>query len=43
MKVGEAVVGDAEAIAKVSVDCWKTTYKGIVPTTYLENMSNEKR
>ncbi|MCP3032454.1 GNAT family N-acetyltransferase [Halobacillus sp. A1] len=43
MKVREAVAGDAEAIAKVSVDCWKTTYKGIVPTTYLKNMSYAKR
>lgn len=43
MNIRPAAVGDAEGIAKVHVDCWRTTYKGIVPDAYLKRMTYEKR
>lgn len=43
MNIREAKVSDAERIAKVHVDCWRTTYKGIVSDVYLERMSYERR
>ena len=39
----EAKLSDAEGIAKAYVDSWKTTYKNIIPDTFLERMSYEKR
>lgn len=43
MIIREATLSDAEAIAKVYVDCWKTTYKNIVPDSFLNNLSYDKR
>jgi L-amino acid N-acyltransferase YncA len=43
MNIREAKVSDAEGVAKVHVDCWRTTYKGIVSDVYLERMSYERR
>jgi ribosomal protein S18 acetylase RimI-like enzyme len=43
MKIREAKITDAEGIANVHVDCWRSTYKGIVSDVYLERMSYEKR
>lgn len=40
--IRKAEVEDAGGIAKVHVDCWRTTYKGIVPDTFLESLSYEK-
>lgn len=34
---------DAPAIAKVHVDTWRTTYKGVVPDEYLAQISYERR
>ena len=34
-----ANINDAAAIAKVHVDTWKSTYKGIVPDDYLSSLS----
>ncbi|MCS6801800.1 MAG: GNAT family N-acetyltransferase [Chloroflexota bacterium] len=34
-----AVPGDAAGIARVHVDGWKTTYRGIVPDAYLDRLS----
>lgn len=34
---------DAPAIAKVHVDTWKSTYKGIVPDEYLSKLCYDKR
>ncbi|HWJ78525.1 MAG TPA: GNAT family N-acetyltransferase [Niallia sp.] len=34
---------DAKSIAKVHVDSWLSTYKGIVPDAYLETLSYEER
>lgn len=41
--VREARLEDAEAITKVHIDSWRTTYKGIVPDEFLAKMDYEKR
>lgn len=43
MTVREAIYTDIPAIARVHVDTWRTTYKGIFPDEYLANLSYEKR
>ncbi|TBL79153.1 GNAT family N-acetyltransferase [Paenibacillus thalictri] len=43
MKIREARIEDADKIAKVHVDSWQTTYKGIISESYLSNLSVEKR
>lgn len=43
MRIREAAVGDAEGIARVHVDSWRTTYKGIVSESYLQQLSYEQR
>src|SRR5690606_37668646 len=35
--------GDEEGIARVHVDSWRTTYKGIVSESVLQNLSYEQR
>ncbi|MBD2460209.1 GNAT family N-acetyltransferase [Oscillatoria sp. FACHB-1407] len=37
-----ATPDDIAAIARVHVDAWRTTYRGIVPDRYLEEMSYKK-
>jgi GNAT superfamily N-acetyltransferase len=39
VKIREAVPADAEAIAWVHVESWKTTYAGIVPQDYLDSLN----
>jgi ribosomal protein S18 acetylase RimI-like enzyme len=41
--IREARVEDAAGIARVHVDSWRSTYAGIVPDTYLANISYERR
>lgn len=43
MKFREAVMEDAEGIARVHVDSWRTTYRGIVSETFLQQLSYEQR
>lgn len=43
MKIRKASLGDAAGIAKVHVDSWKSTYKDIIPSSYLNNLSYEQR
>ncbi|CAH0307595.1 hypothetical protein SRABI96_04847 [Peribacillus sp. Bi96] len=43
MLIREATAADAEEIAKVHVDCWRTTYKNIIPSDFLDKLSYEKR
>lgn len=38
-----ARVEDAAGIARVHVDSWRTSYKGLVPDRVLENLSYEQR
>jgi GNAT superfamily N-acetyltransferase len=33
-----AMPQDAPAIARVRIDCWRTTYRGIIPDAYLDSM-----
>ncbi len=42
MLIRPAHIADADAIAKVHVDVWRTTYPGIVPDDYLAGLSYEK-
>ncbi|TFD99804.1 GNAT family N-acetyltransferase [Jeotgalibacillus salarius] len=43
MNIRKATIKDAAGIAKVQVDTWKTTYKGMVPDEYLDHMSYSRR
>ncbi|MGE6488646.1 N-acetyltransferase family protein [Paenisporosarcina sp. NPDC076898] len=43
MIIREANVVDAEGIARVHVDCWRTTYKDIIPEEFLNNLFYENR
>jgi GNAT superfamily N-acetyltransferase len=40
--IRQATEGDASAIARVRIDCWRETYRGIVPDPYLDTMDVEK-
>jgi ribosomal protein S18 acetylase RimI-like enzyme len=41
--VRPAQVSDAEAIARVHIDTWRTTYAGIMPAEHLAKLSYEDR
>ncbi len=41
--IRRAIKDDIPGIAKVHADSWKTTYKGIFPDEFLENITYEKR
>lgn len=43
MIIRKAHPNDAAGIAKVQVDSWRTTYKGIVPDDFLQQLSYKKR
>ncbi|MGN7409411.1 N-acetyltransferase family protein [Sporosarcina sp. SAFN-010] len=43
MQIRTANLDDAQGIAKVHVDSWRTTYKGIIPDDFLNNLSYEQR
>ncbi|WP_281863413.1 GNAT family N-acetyltransferase [Planomicrobium okeanokoites] len=43
MKIRKATLADAKGIARVHVDSWRTTYRNIVPNTYLNQLSYEAR
>ncbi len=34
-----ATVADAEAIAAIRIEGWRTTYRGMIPDSYLDNMN----
>jgi len=40
--IREANIGDAESIAQVRVDSWRTTYRGLLEDEYLENMTPDQ-
>lgn len=42
MQVREAKIEDAEAIARVHLASWKTTYPGIIPQDYIDGLRVEK-
>lgn len=41
--IRRAIKDDIPGIAKVHADSWKTTYKGLFPDEFLENITYEKR
>ncbi|WP_342481992.1 GNAT family N-acetyltransferase [Paenibacillus sp. FSL L8-0340] len=43
MIIRESKISDAKGIAKVHVDCWRTTYRNIIPDEFLEKLSYEQR
>jgi len=43
MLLRDAGPGDAAGIARVHVESWRTTYRGIVPDAYLDSLSREHR
>ena len=43
MRIREAQVADARAIAEIHVAVWRTTYRGIVPGDYLAALSVDDR
>jgi ribosomal protein S18 acetylase RimI-like enzyme len=43
MNVRSATLEDAQGIAKVHVDTWRTTYEGIIPSEFLAKLSYEQR
>ena len=43
MNIRKANSQDAQDIAKVHVDSWRTTYKGILPDDFLNNLTYEQR
>jgi GNAT superfamily N-acetyltransferase len=43
MKIRQAHPADAAAIARVHVDCWRTTYAGIIAEDILANLSYKDR
>jgi GNAT superfamily N-acetyltransferase len=43
MQIRTATIADVAAIARVHVESWRTTYKGILPDDYLADMAYEQR
>jgi ribosomal protein S18 acetylase RimI-like enzyme len=43
MQMREATMADVAAIARVHVESWRTTYKGLLPDGYLANLTYERR
>lgn len=43
MMIRVATIEDTKGIAKVHVDSWRTTYQGIIPEDFLNNLSYEQR
>ena len=43
MLIRSAVPNDADAIARVHIDSWLTTYRGLMPDNVLDNLSFDRR
>ncbi len=43
MKIRTATLIDAAEIARVHVDSWRSTYRGLLPAEFLANLAYEKR
>ncbi|MEP9409575.1 GNAT family N-acetyltransferase [Peribacillus frigoritolerans] len=41
LKIRKAIEEDIKAVARVYVDGWRTTYRGLVPDDYLDELSYE--
>lgn len=42
MRIRPAAIHDADVMAKVKVDTWRSAYRDIVPSAYLESLSYEQ-
>ncbi len=42
MLIRPATIADAAGLARVHIDTWKTTYRGIIPDSYLDALSYER-
>ncbi|MDD5501835.1 MAG: hypothetical protein PHH26_00015 [Candidatus Thermoplasmatota archaeon] len=42
MRIREMAENDIAGVARVHVDCWRTTYAGIMPDDYLNGISYER-
>jgi GNAT superfamily N-acetyltransferase len=43
MQIREATIADVAAIARVHVESWRTTYKGLLPDDYLASLTYAQR
>lgn len=43
MRIREAQLDDEVSMAKIHIDTWRTTYRGILPDKYLAQLSYQKR
>ncbi|HAM79214.1 N-acetyltransferase family protein [Ornithinibacillus bavariensis] len=43
MNIRKAIISDANGIAKVHVDSWRSTYKNIISDSFLNSLSYERR
>jgi ribosomal protein S18 acetylase RimI-like enzyme len=43
LTVRRALIGDADAIARIQVDAWQTAYRGMIPDTVLDVMTVDER
>ena len=43
VKIRTATIEDAESVAKIHVDAWKESYKGIISQVYLDEISFQNR
>lgn len=41
--IREASASDAPGIARVHIDSWRATYRGVVPQTYLDSLDYDER
>jgi GNAT superfamily N-acetyltransferase len=39
--IRRATLGDADAIARIRIDGWRTTYRDLIPAAYLESMEQQ--
>ena len=42
IQLRRASLADARAIASIRIECWRTTYRGVIPDAYLDGMSIEE-
>ncbi len=40
--IRRATAQDAAAIARVRIDAWRVTYRGMIPDAYLDGMSSTR-
>lgn len=43
MIIRQATISDANILAKIRVDCWRTTYRGIINDDFLDSLSYSQK